>query len=344
MKKLNYKNTLHSCYIGYIVQATIVNLTPVLFVIFQDKLGISFNMLSGLILTNFISQFVLDAFSSKITDAFGYRKTMIMALSMSAGGLILLGILPNIMAQKFLSLVIPTLIFSVGGGLLEVVVSPVVESLPLGDKKSTMAMLHSFYCWGQLLVVLCSTMFIKFVGDQYWYVLPIIWAIIPLCNIVAFSIVPMTVPTQPQERTKFSTLLRSPIFILSMFVMMMAGASEMVIAQWSSIFAEKGLQVSKFVGDLLGPCIFALLMGLGRLFYGIFGAKININRILVASACLCVACFLTTALSPMPIIALIGCGACGLAVSMMWPGTLSMSANFFPKGGTLLFGVAALFG
>ncbi|MGN0764900.1 MAG: MFS transporter [Christensenellales bacterium] len=344
MKNLTYKSTLHSCYVAYIVQATIVNLAPILFAIFQDVYGLSLSLLSALVLVNFSFQLLIDLFAAKITDALKFRGTMIFALTLTIIGLVLLGTLPRVMTRSFLAIFIATFVYSVGGGLLEAVVSPLTDALPLGEKHGAMALLHSFYCWGQLGVVLLSTLFIKLCGGDKWYILPYIWAIIPLVNLIMFLFVPLVDPVSSEERTPVRKLFASPLFILAFLAMVFSGASEAIIAQWSSLFAEKGLGVSKFVGDLLGPCFFALLMALGRVFFGLFSNKINLEKLLKISSFSAIICYLLAALVPLQIISLLACGFTGLTVALLWPGTLSNTAEKFPLGGTMLFGLLAFAG
>ena len=329
---------------GFIVQAINNNLAPLLFVIFQDKFGLNLSSLSTVILVNFLTQLCVDAFAGKITDKFGFRFSVLAAMACSALGLVLLGVLPNVWSNTFAALTVSTVVFAIGGGLIEVVVSPLTELLPLGEKKSTMAFLHSFYCWGQAVVVLLSTLFIRFTDPSLWYVLPLVWAVVPIANAVWFAFVPIAQTIPEEKRTPLISLLKDRRFLLALVVMTCAGACELTVSQWSSLFAEKGLGVSKFLGDLLGPCLFAVLMGIGRLFFGLFGAKMNLLRVLKILTVCCISCYLTMVFVPQPIISLLACGFTGLTVSMLWPGTISNTSARFPYGGTAMFGLCALFG
>ena len=329
---------------GFIVQAINNNLAPLLFVVFQDEFGLNLSLLSTVILVNFLTQLVVDAFAGKITDKFGFRVAVTAAMATSALGLILLGTLPNVMSSTFAALLISTVVFAVGGGLIEVVVSPLTELLPLGEKKSTMAMLHSFYCWGQAIVVLLSTLFIKIFDSSLWYVLPLVWAVVPVANLVWLLFVPMAETIPEEKRTPLLSLLKDRRFLLALVIMTCAGACELTVSQWSSLFAEKGLGVSKFLGDLLGPCLFAVLMGTGRLLFGLFGSKMNLLRVLKVLTVCCMICYLAMVFVPQPIISLLACGFTGLTVSMLWPGTISNTSARFPYGGTSMFGLCALFG
>lgn len=342
--KLNYKHTLAGCMTGYIVQAVNVNLAPILFVIFQDKFKINLSLLSSIIIINFVTQLIVDMFAGSLTDKIGFRASSVLAMICSALGLACLGVLPTVLSNTYLALVIATIIFSVGGGLIEVVISPMTDLLPLGEKKSIMAVLHSFYCWGQVLVVLLSTIFIKVFGDRYWYVLPFIWAIVPVANIIWLCLVPMVKPIADTQKTPVKSLMKDKRFLLALMIMLCAGACELTISQWSSLFAEKGLGVSKFMGDLLGPCLFAVLMGTGRIVFGALGSKLNLIKIMKISAIACIACYLIMVFIPNPIVSLLACGCTGLTVAMLWPGTISNTSARFPYGGTVMFGLCALAG
>lgn len=329
---------------GFIVQAINNNLAPLLFVVFQDEFGLSLSLLSSVILVNFLTQLCVDAFAGKIADRFGFRTAVTAAMAISALGLILLGVLPVVWENTFAALMISTVVFAVGGGLIEVVVSPLTELLPLGEKKSTMALLHSFYCWGQAVVVLLSTLFIKIFDSSLWYVLPLAWTVVPVANTIWFLFVPVADSIPEEKRTPLTSLLKDRRFLLALVVMTCAGACELTISQWSSLFAEKGLGISKFLGDLLGPCLFAVLMGTGRLVFGLFGSKLNLLRVLKILTVCCIVCYLAMVFVPQPIISLLACGFTGLTVSMLWPGTISNTSARFPYGGTAMFGLCALFG
>ena len=329
---------------GFIVQAINNNLTPLLFVVFQDEFGLNLSLLSSVILVNFLTQLCVDAFAGKITDKLGFRFSVTAAMATSALGLVLLGLLPLVWSNTFAALMIATVVFAIGGGLIEVVVSPLTELLPLGEKKSTMAFLHSFYCWGQTAVVLLSTLFIKIFDSSLWYVLPFVWSVVPIGNMIWFFFVPMAHNIPEEKRTPLISLLKDKRFLLALVVMTCAGASELTVSQWSSLFAEKGLGVSKFLGDLLGPCLFAALMGTGRLLFGLFGAKFNLLRVLKILAAGCLACYIAMVFVPVAVISLLACGLTGLTVSLLWPGTISNTSARFPYGGTAMFGLCALFG
>ncbi len=340
-----YISTKIACYTGYFVQAIINNLAPLFYVIFQTEFSINYTEISWLIMINFITQLFVDIVSVKVIEKLGYRVSIVLAHVFSASGLLLLGILPRLLDNHYIGLVISIITYAIGSGLIEVLVSPIVEGLPLQNKSGEMSLLHSFYCWGQMLVVLFTTIAIKFVGSENWVYAPMLWAIIPFVNMFMFMRVPIFPPVpEGQDEMKVSELFRNGTFILLALLMLCAGASELTMAQWASTFAEKSLGVNKLMGDLLGPCLFALLMASARVAYGLIGDKVDIRKVLALSAGLCVAAYLTVTLSKNPIMSLVGCGLCGLSVATMWPGVFSLAAKIFPRGGTPLFAMLAVFG
>jgi fucose permease len=344
MTKLGFRDTLHACYIGYISQAIVNNLAPLLFIIFQTRFDLNYEQVGRLILINFGTQIAADFIAVKFADRMGYRTGAVLAHLFCAVGLILLGILPLLLPSAYVGLVIAVVVYALGGGFIEVLISPIVESLPGDAKASAMSLLHSFYCWGQMLVVLFSTLALWGLGNDLWYILPIIWAVIPLYNLFRFLKVPFMPPIPEEKLMSGKSLFGSKMFWLALLLMLCAGASELSISQWSSLFAEKGLGVSKVLGDLLGPCLFAVFMGAGRAAYGIWGQRIHLRHALLVCGGLCVVCYLITVFSPYPVFSLLGCAFCGLSVSLMWPGTFSMTAKMFPAGGTVMFGMLAVFG
>lgn len=341
---ISYRSTRLACYRGYIVQGIINNLSPLFFVIFQKEFGISYSMISTLILFNFVTQIAVDIFCVKFADQIGYRAAAVIAHICSTIGLICLGTLPRILPFPFLGLVIATMINAIGGGMIEVIVSPIIDSLPSEAKDAKMSLLHSFYCWGQVGVVLLTTLAIRVIGEALWWILPLLWALIPAYNIFKFAKVPLLSAVSQEEKVPLRTLCRSKIFLAAMVLMLCAGASELAMSQWSSLFAEKGLGVPKMVGDLLGPCLFAVLMGIGRTIYGVWGQKLNLHLALVFTAGLCVFCYLGASLFSAPLLSLFCCALCGFSISLMWPGVLSSTSAAYPKGGTAMFGVLAVCG
>lgn len=340
-----YTSTKIACYTGYFVQAIINNLAPLFYVIFQKEFGFDYAKISWLIMLNFVTQIVVDFISVKIIAKLGYRGSVVSAHIFSSAGLILLGILPRAMSNHYIGIVIPIIVYATGSGLIEVLVSPIIEGLPLDNKSGQMSLLHSFYCWGQASVVLFTTLFIKFAGSEHWSVAPLLWAVVPFINMFAFMKVPIFPPVpEGEDEMKVGELFRQKSFIVFALLMLCAGASEIAMAQWASTFAENSLHVSKLTGDLLGPCMFALLMASGRVAYGFIGDKVDLRKVLTLSASLCVAAYLTATLAPGSVAPLIGCGLCGLSVATMWPGVFSLSTKYFPKGGTAMFAMLAMFG
>jgi len=344
LKKYTYKHTLYACYQGYVTQAIVNNLAPLLFVIFQEQYKLSYEMVGRLILVNFTTQIIADIAAARYGDRLGYRKAVIIAHLFCAIGLILLGTLPLILPTSYLSLAFAVVIYAIGGGIIEVLISPIVESLPGEAKTSAMSLLHSFYCWGQVGVVLMTTLLLRLIGTQYWYCLPVLWSIIPSINVFNFARVPLQDPVPETKRTHGKQLLVTSGFWLALLLMLCAGASELTMVQWSSLFAEQGLGLPKVMGDIFGPCLFAVLMGVGRTLYGWYGKSVQIEKALLASGILCATSYAITVFSPYPLLSLFGCALCGLSVSLMWPGTLSLTAARIPDGGTIMFGLLAIFG
>lgn len=340
-----YQKTIYACFTGYIVQAIINNFVPLLFLAFQDTYSISLSKITLLVTINFALQLIVDLVSVSFVDRIGYRASMMIAHILSAAGLILLAFLPDILSNHFAGILIAVMVYAVGGGLLEVLVSPVVEACPSDHKEQTMSLLHSFYCWGHVGVVLLSTIFFRVFGIDNWKILACIWAVIPICNTFAFAKVPIASLIEDGEKGfSVKDLAKQKIFWVFMLMMLCAGASEQSVSQWASTFAEKGLGVSKTIGDLAGPMAFAVLMGLSRALYGKFGEKINLNHFMIGSSILCVASYLCISLVSNPVVSLISCAVSGLSVGIMWPGTFSKAAKDLPKGGTAMFAFMALAG
>lgn len=342
--KHSYKATLFACYAGYITQAIVNNLTPLLFLIFRNEFGISYEMIGRLIVFNFGTQLVVDYLAIHFVDQVGYRAAAVAAHVLCGIGLILLGVLPNLMEHSYIGIVIAVIVYAIGGGLIEVLVSPIVNSLPGDAKASAMSLLHSFYCWGHVAVVVISTLILKIIGSSHWFILPVLWSILPLVNAVCFLQVPLVRVEEETEKIPLRKLLSTKMFVVILFMMAAGAASEQAMSQWSSLFAEIGLGVPKVLGDLLGPCFFAGMMGLSRLIYGIKGEELPLKKAMIGSAVLCICSYMLSALSPFPVLAFLGCGLCGFSVGLMWPGTFSLAAEQFPSGSTAMFGMMALLG
>lgn len=345
MRQRTYRGTRYACYIGFITQAIINNLAPILFIIFQTKFGVTYSEISILVMANFITQLVVDVISIKTVDRMGHRFSLVIAHVFAGVGLVLMGLAPRITDAPFGLLLVSVMLYAVGGGLTEVLISPTVENLPGDGKTGAMSLLHSFYCWGQMVVVLLSTVALHFIGTDYWWILPIGWSLVPFFNAINFTTVPIVPPPAAGEKgMRLKELFSSRFFVVALLLMMCAGASELAMSQWASLFAQTSLNIPKVVGDLLGPCMFALIMGLGRTFFGIYGDRIRIRPALTGCAALCVVSYLLTALSPIPVLSLVGCSLCGLSVALMWPGTFSMTSATYPRGGTAMFALLAMFG
>lgn len=343
--KQKYLRTLRACYTGYIVQAIINNFVPLLFITFHTNYKIPMTSITLLITINFLIQLIIDILSAFFVDHIGYRCAMIIAHGCSAAGLFGLIFLPDLMPSPFIGLLLSVTIYALGGGLLEVLLSPIVEALPTDNKEKTMSMLHSFYCWGHVGVVFISTLFFTLFGLQNWKIMAFIWALIPLCNLFIFKTVPIcTLTPEDSSGLPLKKLIGMPVFWILMIIMTCAGASEQAVSQWASAFAEQALGVDKSIGDLSGPMLFAVCMGTSRLLYGLYGEKLNLNKAMVRSAILCVIGYCTISLAPRPALSLIGCGICGFSVGIMWPGAFSIAAVILKGGGTALFAFMALAG
>lgn len=340
-----YNKTITACFVGYIVQAVVNNFTPLLFLYFQRNYHIPLSQITLLVTFNFGIQLLIDLLSVGFVDKIGYRASMVIAHVLSAGGFILLTILPEILPSPFVGILISVMIYAVGGGILEVLVSPVVEACPSDNKEKAMSMLHSFYCWGHAGVVLISTLFFYVAGIENWKYLALIWALIPIGNAFAFAKVPIAPLIEDGAAgLQLKELFQIRVFWILFVMMVCAGASEQAVSQWASTFAEKGLGISKTAGDLAGPMAFAILMGTSRLFYGKYGDKIHLEHFMVYSSCLCILSYLCISLLPVPQLSLIACAVCGLSVGIMWPGTFSKASATLPKGGTAMFALLALGG
>ena len=343
--KADYEKTVNACFIGYIVQAVVNNFVPLLFLTFQSQYGIPLSKITFLITFNFSIQLVIDLLAAKFVDKIGYRASALLAHASAALGLCMLAFLPELTKDPFIGILISVVVYAVGGGLLEVIVSPIVEACPTDNKEAAMSLLHSFYCWGHVGVVLLSTLFFRFVGIGHWKILACLWAFVPLLNMLAFFKVPIApIIEEGGQGLSFKELLKNKVFWLLMLLMLCAGSCEQAVSQWASAFAEAGLGISKTAGDLAGPMFFAIMMGLSRAFYGKYGDKMDLVRFMKISGVLCLCSYLLISLSPVPVPSLIGCGLCGLSVGILWPGTFSLGSAGIKGGGTMMFAFFALAG
>lgn len=342
--KNKYKRTVIASYLGYGTQAIVNNLAPLLFVIFQNEFQISVGQIGFLVTFNFLVQILTDYVSAKFVDRIGYKTCIIAAHIFSAVGLMGLGIFPDLFPSPYTGLLVAIAIYAVGGGLIEVLVTPIVEAVPTDSGGASIPLLHASYPLAHAVLVIATTIYLRFAGSEGWRVLPCFWALVPLFNIFLFAVSPVHMLSEKTESISVRKLFSMKLFWLLVILMVCSGASEHSMVQWASYFAEKGLNVSKATGDLIGPCMFAILMGTVRVVYGIKGDKLPIKKTLMVSGILCVASYLTAVFAPHPILSLIGCGVCGISVALMWPGVFTLAAKECPEGGTAMFAYLALAG
>ena len=342
--KKNYKKTQLACYLGFVTQAICANFAPLLYLTFYHSYGITFDKLALISTVFFFTQLLVDFFCVKVVDKIGYRPCVVAAEVTSGLGLLGLSFVPDLTSSPFAGILVCVVIYAIGSGLTEVLVSPIIEACPFDNKDSMMSLLHSFYCWGWTAVILGSTLFFSLFGIRNWRILAVIWSIVPIYNIYNFMTCPIESLVEDGEGMSLKQLVTNKMFWLFIVLMICAGSSEIAMAQWASAFAESALHVSKTVGDLMGPCGFAVCMGISRLLYGKFGEKVDLTIFMMASGILCLICYLVAGLANVPLLGLIGCAACGFSVGIMWPGSISISAGILPTGGTAMFALLALAG
>lgn len=342
--KSKYQKTLIACYLGFITQAITANFAPLLFLTFHRTYQISLGRIAFISTAFFFTQLLVDLFCAKYVDRIGYRRSVIASEVFSASGLIGLAFLPSLLPDPYVGILISVIIYAMGSGLIEVLVSPIVEACPFDNKESVMSLLHSFYCWGSVGVILLSTIFFAIFGIENWRILACIWALIPLYNTFNFISCPIESLTEEGEGFSIRQLCHIPIFWLALVLMVCAGASEISMAQWVSAYVESALGISKSIGDIIGPCLFAVMMGTSRSFYGKYGEKIDLMKFMIGSGALCLVCYLLSALAPLPFLNLVGCAVCGFSVGIMWPGTISIASQKIPLGGTAMFALLAMAG
>ena len=340
----NYRKTLTACYLAFITQAICANFAPLLFLRFHTNYGISLGQIALIPTAFFLTQLLVDVFCAKFVDTIGYRRSIVISEIASGLGLAGLAVIPDLFRDPFIGVLICVVIYAIGSGLIEVLASPIVEACPFEHKDAVMSLLHSFYCWGSVGVILLSTVFFSVFGIEHWKILACIWALIPLYNIWNFATCPIERLTEEGKGMTIRTLFKTPLFWLAIILMVCAGASELSMAQWASAFTEAALGFSKTVGDLVGPCLFAVTMGISRVIYGKYGAKMNLIWFMIGSGVLCLCCYLLASLSASPVLGLTGCIFCGFSVGIMWPGTISITSPRIPQGGTALFALLAMAG
>lgn len=342
--KNKYQKTMIACYLGFITQAITANFAPLLFLTFHRTYQISLGKIAFISTAFFFTQLLIDLFCAKYVDKIGYRKSVVASEILSAAGLIGLAFLPSLLPDPYVGILISVIIYAMGSGLIEVLVSPIVEACPFDNKDSVMSLLHSFYCWGSVGVILLSTIFFAIFGIENWRILACIWALIPLYNTFNFISCPIESLTEEGEGFSIRQLFHIPIFWIALILMVCAGASEISMAQWASAYVESALGISKNIGDIIGPCLFAIMMGISRFFYGKYGEKLDLMKFMIASGILCLICYLLAALAPLPFLNLVGCSLCGFSVGIMWPGTISIASKKIPLGGTAMFAFLAMAG
>lgn len=342
--KSKYQKTLIACYLGFITQAIAANFAPLLFLTFHRTYQISLGRIAFISTAFFFTQLLVDLFCAKYVDRIGYRRSVIASEVFSAAGLIGLAFLPSLLPDPYVGILISVIIYAMGSGLIEVLVSPIVEACPFDNKDSVMSLLHSFYCWGSVGVILLSTIFFAIFGIENWRILACIWALIPLYNTFNFISCPIESLTEEGEGLSIRQLCHIPIFWITLILMVCAGASEISMAQWASAYVESALGISKSIGDIIGPCLFAVMMGMSRSFYGKYGENIDLMKFMIGSGALCLVCYLLSALAPLPFLNLVGCAVCGFSVGIMWPGTISIASKKIPLGGTAMFALLAMAG
>ena len=343
-KGSKYSITLRACYLAFITQAITGNLAPLLFLRFHTEFGISLGKIAVIPIAFFITQLIVDVICATLVNRIGYRTTVVFSEIFAGLGLIGLANLPFILPDPFIGILISAVIYAVGSGLIEVLASPIVEACPFENKASVMSILHSFYCWGCVGVILLSSLFFVVFDIENWRWLPCIWALVPLYNIYNFAVCPIESLTEDGKEMSIGKLFKTPMFMLGIVLMVCAGASEISMGQWFSAFAESAVGLPKTVGDLVGPCLFAVAMGISRVFYGKFGEKVELTKFMLGSGILCLACYFAAALSGSPVISLAGCIICGFSVGIMWPGTISILSKRLPRGGTAMFAFLAMAG
>lgn len=340
----NYQKTKIACYLGFITQAITANFAPLLFLKFHFDYQISLGNIGLISIVFFVTQLLVDLFCAGFVDRLGYRACIVTSEICAALGLIGLAFLPDVFSNPYIGILLSVVLYAIGSGLIEVLCSPIVEACPFENKEATMSLLHSFYCWGAVLTILVSSVFLAIFGMDSWKWLSVVWAVIPLYNIYNFATCPIEHLVEDGKGMGVKKLFSTPLFWLSIVLMVCSGASELAMAQWASAFTESALGLNKTLGDLLGPCLFAVAQGISRVIYGRFGEKIELKKYMIFSGILCLACYLLTALSQSPILGLIGCIICGFSVGIMWPGTISISSKKFPMGGTVMFALLAMAG
>lgn len=338
---ISYKSTIYACYLGHFVQAAVINAAPILFLTLMNKYTLTFEQMGRLVLVNFVTQVAVDLIASRYADKYGLRMFAVAAQVLAFAGLVLFGLSPFLFADAYTGFIFATIVFSCGGGLLELLLSPIVNAIPTDEKAGAMSMLHAFYAWGQLTVVLVTSLLLAVLGPDRWHLIMIFWSLLPLINTFVFLKVPLAPTVAEEHRTKISVIFKSKYFVVCLAAIMAGGAAEISMAQWASSFLEAAMGIPKIIGDYTGVGMFALALGLGRTYYGKMGDKMDIYKAMTRGAALCLACFLTVVFSPFPALSLAACAFSGFGVSLLWPGTIVIATRKFPLAGTSMFAILA---
>lgn len=344
----NYRLTIRACYLVQIAVAALLNVTPILFYFLMSLYNLKLADLGILVLITFIITIAVNLALSRFVDKIGFRLLMIIGTLLAGFGLIAFSVSPFIFKNNvFLGFIISTVIIALGSGVFQLLVSPIINSLPIKDKSGRLARLHSFYAWGAIFTVAFTTLTLELIktslGDKFWFLIPLILSVIPFVCLVLFIFAPLESPAK-EAKQSMKKIILTPFFIMAGLGILASGASEIIISQWASTYIESVLQIDKILGDIVGVCLFALMLGLGRLLYSIYSRKINLSKIMVFSCLLALLCYFIIALSPFAVLSLIAFGLSGLAVSLLWPGILSLTSEKFPKAGTWLFAMLTALG
>lgn len=340
----NYQKTKVACYLGFVTQAIAANFAPLLFLKFHKDYQIPLGNIALISTCFYLTQILVDLFCAKFVDKIGHRICIVTSEICAAGGLVGLAFLPELLPNPFVGIICSVIVYAIGSGLIEVLCSPIVEACPFENKEATMSLLHSFYCWGSVGTVLLSSLFFTIFGMDSWKWLAVLLALIPAVNIYNFATCPLETLVDEDKGMGVKKLFQTPLFWLAVCLMICSGASELAMAQWASAYAEAALGLSKTIGDLAGPCMFAITMGISRVIFGKYGDKLDLIKFMTGSGILCVISYLLASLSSNPLLGLMGCILCGFSVGIMWPGTISLSSQRFPTGGTAMFALLAVAG
>lgn len=326
------------------VQAMVINITPLIFIPLIEQLGLTYEQVGRLILVSFLTQMLIDLICSGIVDRIRSKPLLVLSHFLAGAGLWIFALSPRFGNNAYNGLILGTIIFSMGCGLLEVLLSQIINSLPSKKKTANMALLHAFYPIGKVAVIVVTGISLQAFGMESWPLLFILWSVVPFLNMIAFLFVEPPAPAHESTRQTVRELIHIPMYLGLLFLMALAGATEVTIAQWTSAFLERGLGFEKAVADIVGFGLFAVGMIFGRLWVGLRGEHLDLTRIMIWSAFLSAVICAVMALSPWPWVSLIACAPAGLFISMLWPGTISLTTARFPLAGASMFALLAASG